>query len=171
SHAVETFVSTRRTALSECFSRESWRLLNGAFERLMAAPGDVDNAGAMLLGAHLAGLAIESSMLGAAHACANPLTARYGTVHGAAIGLLLEAVVRWNSAVCAARYRELHAELPSRLGDLAAAARLPRRLRDAAVPRDHLPALAGEAARQWTGQFNPRPFDEKGALEVYECVF
>jgi len=171
SHAVETFVSTRRTALSECFSRESWRLLNGAFESLIAAPSDIDNTGAMLLGAHLAGLAIESSMLGAAHACANPLTARYGTVHGAAIGLLLEAVVRWNSAVCAARYRELHADLPSRLGDLAAAARLGRRLRDAAVPRDHLPSLAAEAARQWTGQFNPRPFDEKGALEVYECVY
>ena len=39
----------------------------------------------MLLGAHLAGLAIESSMLGATHACANPLSARYGTAHGVAI--------------------------------------------------------------------------------------
>ena len=40
----------------------------------------------MLLGAHEAGMAIEQSMLGAAHACANPLTARHGTPHGVAIG-------------------------------------------------------------------------------------
>ncbi len=34
----------------------------------------------MMLGAFIAGVAIEHSMLGAAHACANPLTARYGTI-------------------------------------------------------------------------------------------
>ena len=34
--------------------------------------------GAMQLGAYWAGLAIENSMLGAAHACANPLTAQIG---------------------------------------------------------------------------------------------
>jgi alcohol dehydrogenase len=34
------------------------------------------------VGAHEAGIAIEQSMLGATHACANPLTARYGTTHG-----------------------------------------------------------------------------------------
>ena len=35
-------------------------------------------------------------MLGATHACANPLTARYGTTHGVAIAVMLPHVVRWN---------------------------------------------------------------------------
>jgi alcohol dehydrogenase len=48
---------------------------------------------------------------------------------------------------------------------------LPGRLRDANVRREDLPALASDAARQWTGTFNPRPFDEQGALEIYECAF
>ena len=39
----------------------------------------------MLVGSHFAGIAIEQSMLGAAHACANPLTARYGLAHGLAL--------------------------------------------------------------------------------------
>ena len=39
--------------------------------------GDLKAAGDTLLGAHLAGAAIEASMLGAAHSCANPLTARF----------------------------------------------------------------------------------------------
>jgi alcohol dehydrogenase class IV len=33
----------------------------------------------MQVGSYLAGLAIENSMLGAAHACANPLTKNYGS--------------------------------------------------------------------------------------------
>jgi hypothetical protein len=31
--------------------------------------------------------------------------------------------------------------------------------------------LAAEAATQWTGTFNPRQFDQAGALEVYEQAF
>ncbi len=61
----------------------------------------------MLLGAYYAGAAIEQSMLGATHACANPLTARYGTPHGVAIAVMLPRVVRWNAAVVGERYREL----------------------------------------------------------------
>ena len=58
------------------------------FERVLRRARTTSSArGAMLLGAHLAGMAIEASMLGATHACANPLSARYGTAHGVAIAL------------------------------------------------------------------------------------
>jgi alcohol dehydrogenase len=136
----------------------------------------------MLLGAHYAGLAIEASMLGATHACANPLTARHGTAHGIAIALLLPHVVRWNAAAAGARYAELVAvaggpaggspaqTLAARLEVLARSAGLPRTLADVRVSADALPALAEEAAQQWTGRFNPRPFDAAGALELYEAA-
>src|SRR5271154_6333718 len=64
SHAVETLVSTRQTALSECFSRSAWRLLNANFERVLKDPGDLAARGAMLIGAHFGGLAIENANLG-----------------------------------------------------------------------------------------------------------
>src|ERR1019366_2325204 len=95
SHSVETLVSTRRNALSECFSREAWRLLNGNYPQVLKHPLDAQARGAMLIGAHFAGLAVENSMLGATHACANPLTAHYDIVHGSAIALLLSHVVHW----------------------------------------------------------------------------
>ena len=107
SHAVESFVTTKRTAASDLFAREAWRLLDGTFERVLAEPEDLESRAAMLLGAHYAGMAIEQSMLGATHACANPLTARYGTPHGVAIAVMLPHVVRWNAAVVGDRYREL----------------------------------------------------------------
>ena len=62
----------------------------------------------MQLGACFAGLAIENSMLGAAHGLANPLTAHYGIVHGQAVGLMLPHVIRFNAVgASAAAYREL----------------------------------------------------------------
>jgi alcohol dehydrogenase len=172
SHAVETLVSTRRTAFSECFSREAWRLLNGSYERVLSHPSDLEARGAMLAGAHFGGMAIENSMLGATHACANPLTAHYDIPHGVAIALLLSHVVDWNSEVAGQRYDELNAgDLVRRLRDLALAADLPMSLRDASVPEEALPRLAEEASAQWTGRFNPRTFDAGGALEIYQCAF
>jgi alcohol dehydrogenase len=171
SHAVETFATTERNFYSECFSREAWRLLSRHFERLLACPDDMEAASAMQVGAHLAGAAIEHSMLGATHACANPVTARYGTTHGVAIAVLLPHVVRWNDAWLARRYCELHPDLPARLDELAAAAGLPHRLRDVGVEESALPLMAQDASKQWTGRFNPRPFDASSALEIYQCAY
>jgi alcohol dehydrogenase len=165
---VETFVTTRRNAWSECFSREAWRLLNGGYEKMLGGRGGVEQ---MQMGAYFAGAAIEASMLGATHACANPLTARYGTIHGHAIAILLPHVVRWNSTTMAERYRELHSDLPARLSDLARSAGLPATLRDAGAGEPDVAGLADDASKQWTGKFNPRPFDAAGALEIYRCAF
>jgi len=182
-HAVETFVSTRRNPVSEVFSREAWRLLESSYERVLTAPADVEARGRMQLGAYFAGAAIENSMLGATHACANPLTARYGTEHGAAIAALLPTVVRWNDCEVGERYFELmdscefrrgmsDAEsLALRLEELGEAGGLSEKLGALGVRREDLSALAEDAAGQWTGRFNPRPFDRAGALEVYECAY
>jgi alcohol dehydrogenase len=126
----------------------------------------------MLLGAHYAGIAIENSMLGAAHACANPLTAHYGTPHGVAIAVLLPHVVRWNWTAAEPLYRTLAgADLADHLAEMAGAAGLACRLRDLGVPQESLAALAEEAATQWTGRFNPRPFGAAAALEIYQSAY
>jgi len=194
SHAVESYVTTRRTSISDLFAGDAWRLLEANYERVLIQPGDVDARGAMLLGAHEAGIAIEQSMLGATHACANPLTSHYETPHGAAIGVLLPHVVRWNANHAGDRYAALlrvagsfegsgvrlepastdqqaGERLAARLDALARAGGLPATLRDLGVARHQLPTLAADAATQWTGTFNPRPFDAAGALELYEHAY
>jgi len=185
-HAVETYVTTKRNGISDFFSREAWRLLEANYEQVLANPNDLEARGAVQLGAYFAGVAIENSMLGATHACANPLTAHYGTVHGAALAMLLPSVVRWNGAAVADRYRELLSlsaadwrssspdpaeALAQKLERLGAAGGLRCGLGKAGVPQSDLQMLAGEAAAQWTGTFNPRPFDEAGAMEVYESAY
>jgi alcohol dehydrogenase len=166
-HAVETYVTRRRSSLSLTFSREAWRLLSTNYETSLEA-NDISTLEAMQTGAYLAGLAIENSMLGAAHACSNPLTKNYGTTHGHALAILVPHVVRWNHC---SEYSELHQDLAGHLRALADAGELPRSLRDAGVPESDLPQLAAEAAEQWTGRFNPRAFDKQAALEIYRCAY
>jgi alcohol dehydrogenase len=183
-HAVESYVCTKRNPASAHLSREAWRLLERHYERVLAMPDDLDVRAAMQLGAYYAGAAIEASMLGATHACANPLTARYGTPHGDAIAILLPHVVRWNAGSAGSHYDELLREagrhngngnpgeaLARRLEELAAAGGLPATLTEVGASKADLPALAQEASEQWTAKFNPRPVDAAGAREVYECAF
>ena len=183
-HAVETMVTTRRTTISEMFSHQAWRLLIDAFERVLLYPADVEARSAMMVGAHLAGTAIEQSMLGAAHACSNPLTARYNIAHGLALAMLLPHVVRWNATVANERYEgllgtprrrvrdeEAAETLARRLEDLATAGGLAMKLRDGGVAESDIPELAELASQQWTGTFNPRPFDASGAVEIYRAAY
>ena len=170
SHAVEAYVTKNRTPRSAQLALEAWRLLESSYERVLAAPRDLAARGAMLRGANLAGAAIELSMLGATHACANPLTAKYGTTHGIAIAVMLPHVVRWNAEIVGELYGELlpGKDLAARLEELARAADLPRTLTEIGASASDIPALAADAATQWTGAHNPRPLDAATASRLYE---
>jgi len=188
SHAVESAVTRAGNPLSAMFAREAFRLCAGGFPRVLAEPDDLEARGAMLLGAALAGLAIENSMLGAAHAAANPLTKRYGMAHGQAVGLVLPAVVRYNGEEPAAQpiYRQLllHAGLATEKSaadraaeELASALqehyRLARRhgpLEAVAVPASDVESLAAEAAEQWTARFNPRSVTAEDFVSIYRSA-
>jgi len=97
--------------------------------------------------------------------------------------VMLPHVVRWNGALVGTRYEELAqiAQLPNRgsaadtlanaLDEWARAAGLPRTLRELGASEADIPLLATDAATQWTGTFNPRPFDEAGARELYRAAW
>ena len=162
SHALETLVSTRRTSISECFSREAWRLLDNHFEHVLQVPEDLDGRAALLLGAHFAGLAVEYAALGPAHACAQPLVENFRLAPGSAIALVLASAMEWLGEPT---YRL------RRLGRIAETAGIPVCLRDTSIPEHALPRLAEEAAGQWTARFSARPFDAQAALEIYRAAY
>lgn len=184
SHALESFVCTRRSPLSQTFSREAWRMLEPNLEKVLQNPNDLDARGAMQLGANFAGTAIENAMLGATHACANPLTAHYGITHGIAIGVLLPHVIRFNAPAVGLLYGDLSREaglvngdtaaaaeaLAQRIFNLMAAAGLPTTLTGCGISRDILPVMAEEAAQQWTARFNPRPVTKPDLLGIYTAA-
>lgn len=187
SHAIETYVTKRRHALSLAFSREAWRHLAANYHRVLAEPRELTARAEMQLGACLAGLAIENSMLGAAHALANPLTARFGLAHGEAIALMLPHVIRHNGAHVNNWYDELlqcfnptlgprsTSSAAERLADWVAEvsrqAGLAAKLQECGVSREALPLLATAASKQWTGTFNPVELTESDFERLYESAF
>jgi alcohol dehydrogenase len=184
SHAVESYVTAKRNTVAQMFAREAWRLLDANFEAVLREPADLAARGAMQMGAFLSGTAIENSMLGACHACANPLTAHYGIIHGIAISVMLPHVIRFNAVVSDSLYGELTSEaelsngeagalgerLAARIADLACAAGLPATLTECGVSASILPLLAEEANQQWTARFNPRPVAEADLRRLYESA-
>lgn len=180
SHAVESYVTRSADDRSRAHARTAWSLLEGSFEKSLRPAADSEIRGRMIYGAYLAGTAIELSMLGAAHACANPLTSRFEVTHGAAVLIMLPHVIRFNEPTTGNRYQELlHAstsgsvatDLASRVEALRSAADLPVRLQDVGVPRSALADLAREADTQWTARHNPRPVDEKDLRNLYESAY
>src|SRR2546427_2062746 len=186
-HALETAGANKRNPFSMMYSREAFQLCVRAFAEVVTHPKDLEARGRMQWGAALAGLAIENSMLGAAHAAANPLTAHFGTVHGRAVGLMLPHVIRFNAGDAAAG--KVYAELSSaaalttpghdhaveilveRLEILLDLAHMPRRLSDSGAQRRMIPVLAEEAAGQYTAAFNPRPLSKADFVQLYEAAF
>jgi alcohol dehydrogenase len=188
SHALESYVTSKRNPVAQMFAREAWKLLEANLEKALTTPQDIEARGAMQMGAFLAGAAIENSMLGATHACANPLTAHYGVIHGVAIGILLPHVVRFNALEVGDLYQELADEssfpdaaanghaghaverLAERITNLMRAAGLPTTLTECGVSTGILPVLAEEANQQWTARFNPRTVNETDLLGLYEAA-
>jgi alcohol dehydrogenase len=187
-HAVETAVSKKRNELSSLYSREAFRLTIANLEHVFEQPDNLEGRAAMQLGAAYAGTAIENSMLGAAHSAANPLTARYGIIHGQAVGIMLPHVVRFNAqrpeaaAIYAELARSAHlaawsdpAEqaveaLIGQLESLLQVAQMPPSLAALNIPPTELANLAEEAAGQWTAQFNPRPITASDFEAIYAAA-
>lgn len=185
SHAVESCAARNATDESRRFGLDSFARSARHFARVLSNPGDVEAQGQMLLAASLGGISIEKSMLGIAHSLANPLTAHYGIVHGAAVGMMLPHVVRFNAAdvETAERYAQLaqtggligpgaaprHAAetLADQLAAWLAAGGLPASPRHAGVQVAALDTLAREAAAQWTARFNPRRANEGDLRSLY----
>ena len=182
-HAIESYVCTRRTPVSQIWSLHAFRHIEPNLERVLVEPNNLDARSSMQIGSHFAGIAIENAMLGICHSCANPLTAHYGIAHGAAIGILLPHVVRFNAPVVEHLYADLigHREgsngepaseiLAQRIRELLAFAGQAYRLRDCGVSQSILHLLAEEARQQWTANFNPRPVTEADLEKVYEAAW
>ncbi|EDY17520.1 iron-containing alcohol dehydrogenase [Chthoniobacter flavus Ellin428] len=180
-HAVETAVTKKRTSVSAIYSREAFRLCLGGLERVLRDPQDLEARGMMQLSAAFAGTAIENSMLGAAHSAANPLTARFGVVHGQAVGLMLPAVIGFNARdpLAHERYMELSdaadlgpiEEFVAELEVLLDVAKMREGLSQYKIDHKQFPSLAREAAQQWTANFNPRTIAAEDFERLYEEVF
>src|SRR3954470_3021545 len=164
-HAIEAYTSARlKNPVSDMLAREALRLLAANLQRACEAPEDRDARGAMLLGAHLAGVAFSNAPVGGVHALAYPLGGHFHVPHGLSNALMLPHVLRHNLHAAMPLYAELGTLLDPALEPLGSQARaqafvermeatcraagVPRRLADVGVSAADLDTLAADAMKQ-----------------------
>ena len=187
-HAVEAYTSARlKNPVSDALAREALRLLAGNLLRACDTPGDRDARAAMLLGAHLAGVAFANAPVAGVHALAYPLGGHFHVPHGVSNALMLTHVLGHNLHAAMPLYAELGTLLEpelaalgtqaqaqafvEHLGALCRAAGVPRRLADVGVTAADLDLLAGEAMKQERLLINnPCPIGVADARRLYEAA-
>jgi alcohol dehydrogenase len=181
SHALESAVTRTASAESTAAATDAFAMLWPALLEL--ASDDVKlspNAFKQLhAGATLAGMAIEASMLGAAHGCGNPLTARYGVVHGQAVAIMLPGVIALNEsdARSSATYRAIeercgieHKTLSEAVKLLVQNLGLAVSFAELGITDAPLDTLASLAMEQWTCGHNPVPMTLDLCNALYNSV-
>ena len=188
-HSVEAFTSARlKNPLSDALAREALRLLSANLLYAIDEPRNVEARSAMLLGAHLAGLAFANAPVAGVHALAYPLGGIHHLPHGLSNALMLRVVLQHNSEAARELYAELApilapecegqgsqaqcAALIDRLDGLVLASGLKPRLRDHGIGEADIPLLAKEAMKQTRLLVNnPCPIEEDDARRLYEAAW
>ena len=188
-HAVEAYTSARlKNPLSDALAREALRLLSSNLLTAIEQPRNVEARSAMLLGAHLAGLAFSNAPVAGVHALAYPLGGLHHLPHGLTNALMLRHVLAHNLEAA----RELYAELAEivepdcagqgsqaraallidRLDTLATSSGLALRLRDHGIAFGEAPRLAEEAMKQTRLLVNnPCEISQSDAQRLYEAAW
>lgn len=171
-HAVEAVTAVGATVVSATLGIEAVHLLLDALPRAVATPDEVDARRDTLLGAHLAGLAMQNAGGGPASGISYPLGVHFGVPHGFAGGVLLPHVVRANVAAGYAGYEPLDHDFVECLFSLYETIGAPLELSGFGVTRSDVPRLVELtlAERAQNLELNPVPFGASDATTLLEAA-
>ncbi|GAA3679831.1 iron-containing alcohol dehydrogenase [Nonomuraea antimicrobica] len=110
-HGIESLTSRSRNPISEAYAHHAVRLVHRWLPVAVKDGSDLEARGQLLLGAHLAGLALSISGLGLVHGLAHAITARTGAAHGLALASVLGEVLEFNLPACGEAYGEVALDL------------------------------------------------------------
>lgn len=96
-HAIESLTSKGSTPVSAAYAHQAVKLIAHALPIAVKDGANVDARGDMLMGAHLAGLALTLSGLGLVHGIAHSVSAHVGAAHGEALATVLPEVMQFNA--------------------------------------------------------------------------
>lgn len=174
-HNIESYLSPEYHPLCDGIALEGVRL---AARSLPIAVRDGKNLSArsdMMMSSLMGAVAFQKD-LGAVHSCAHALGTVLDMHHGLANGLMLDHVMRFNSASAPEKFAELaHVSGAGKTPDeflawltrLKAEIGIPARLREAGVKPEHFPALVRIAIADTCHRTNPRPCTESDFQHLF----
>ncbi len=110
-HAIEACTIRRANPMNDAVCLQAIRLIVEHLPRAISTPGDLDARGYVQIAAATAGIAIDNSGTGVAHALGHALGALGHVHHGRAVGLALRAALAWNAEAAPARHARVAAAL------------------------------------------------------------
>ena len=187
-HAIEAMTSTMSNKICDGMALQAIRMINENLP-LVAADGKNEKARLnMQLAATMAGWAFTVAQVGLAHGMAHTVGALHHVPHGAACGIILPKVMRYNIETSADKLAQVAhalnvntAGMSDRDAALAAADAVealmvkvghPMRLRDMGVPEESIPVCAFHAIADTAVIFNGRPVnDPNDIIKLYQEAY
>jgi alcohol dehydrogenase len=187
-HAVEAYVSTLATPVTDACALHAMRLIGQYLLRAVRdGKQDIEAREQMAYAQFLAGMAFNNALLGYVHAMAHQLGGRYNLPHGVCNALLLPHVEAVNASACAARLGDIAralgistvgqsdeqaAEAGVRaLRDLTKAAGIPQRLSELGVKREDFALMAANAMKDGAGYTNPKKLTAEDLVGIFEAAY
>jgi alcohol dehydrogenase class IV len=114
SHAIEAFLTTQATPLTDALALGAIELLAGNLRTVISGPEDKEPLlarEACLLGASMANVACGNARLGLNHALTWPISSLFGVPHGLANGIMLPYTLEYTLPAAVGRFARLAAAL------------------------------------------------------------
>ena len=187
-HACEAMMSIQANLVCDGHSLQAIRLMAKHLPSVIKDGKNIEARSAVQTAAMLAGMSFSVAGIGLAHAMAHTIGALHNVPHGAACGILLPKVMRFNAEYATDALAQIaeafgvdvsgKSQLESALAAADAVEALmqevgaPMRMRDVGVPEEDLLNCAFHAMVDPSCIFNPRPVgDPNEVFEVYQQAF
>ena len=174
-HCAEALYVAGRNTTGDDHALEGARLIGESLPAVLTDGKDLEARTTLLQGAMHGGAALAAAGLGLAHAMAQAVGGRHGIPHGAANGLCLPPVLRFNEPVAAAEIarfgQALRAEDPATRCEELSRLSGYELLRDLGVPGDELREVAEATAVRAGALANPRPASPAEILELFRSIW
>ena len=187
-HAVEAYVSTMATPVTDACALHAMRLIGQYLPRAVSnGKEDLEAREQMAYAQFLAGMAFNNALLGYVHAMAHQLGGQYNLPHGVCNAMLLPHVEAVNASDCAPRLAEVARALGvdtagkseaeaaeaavQAMRDLARTVGIPARLSELGVKREDFPLMAANAIKDGSGYTNPKKFSQADIEAIFEAAY
>ncbi len=183
-HAVEAFVSTAGSKITDVHALEAIRLLKINLPQIIDHPHDTGLRENIMLASMEAGLAFSNAVLGAVHAMAHSLGGFLDLPHGECNSLLLEHVINFNYTAVPERFeviaknlgldtrgmgqKELKSALFNQIRSLRYHLGISKSLGQVHVKQQDIPDLSEKALNDACLLTNPREANKRDIETIYE---
>ncbi|WP_114153228.1 L-threonine dehydrogenase [Chromobacterium haemolyticum] len=178
-HAVEAYVSTIATPITDACALKAVTLIAGHLRRAVCHGLDMEAREQMAYAQFLAGMAFNNASLGYVHAMAHQLGGFYDLPHGVCNAVLLPHVQAFNAKAAGQRLADVGAALGvaanaeaaiAAIRQLAADVGIPAGLTQLGVKEEDIPELAANALKDACGLTNPIQASHEEICAIFKAA-